>query len=86
MDTTNNNSSPVLSALNDPAIARHRQWRMFKDKVAKHSITVGGISIIIAISLIFFYLLYVVLPLFLKLLAATLGYWTILFHNIIRTN
>lgn len=64
MDTTNNNSSPVLSALNDPAIARHRQWRMFKDKVAKHSMTVGGISIIIAISLIFFYLLYVVLPLF----------------------
>jgi phosphate transport system permease protein len=64
MNTTNKDSSPVLSALNDPVIVRRRQWRMFKDKVAKHSMTVGGISVIIAICLIFFYLLYVVLPLF----------------------
>ncbi len=65
MNTTSETSSPILSALNEPAIIRHRKLRMFKDKLAKHSMTIGGISIIIAISLIFFYLLYVVLPLFL---------------------
>jgi phosphate transport system permease protein len=65
MNKTSQSSSPILSALNEPAIARRRVWRMFKDKAAQHSMTVGGISIIIAISLIFFYLLYVVLPLFL---------------------
>jgi phosphate transport system permease protein len=64
MNTTSETSSPILSALNDPAIVRRRKWRMFKDKMAKHSMTIGGISIIIAICLIFFYLLYVVLPLF----------------------
>jgi phosphate transport system permease protein len=52
----NTNSSFVLSI---------RQWRMLKDQIAKYSMTLGGISIIIAITLIFFYLLYVVLPLFL---------------------
>lgn len=65
MNTSTQQTSPVLSALNDPAIVRHRKWRMFKDKVAKYSMTIGGISIIFAIVLIFFYLLYVVLPLFL---------------------
>lgn len=56
-------SSPVLSALNDPAIKRRRSWRMLKDKIVQHSMTVGGVSVIVAIMLIFFYLLYVVLPL-----------------------
>lgn len=56
-------SSPLLSILNDPAIIRYRKWRMLKDQVAKHAMTVGGVSIIFAILLIFFYLLYVVLPL-----------------------
>ena len=49
MNTTSETSSPILSALNDPAIIRHRKLRMFKDKLAKHSMTIGGISIIIAI-------------------------------------
>jgi phosphate transport system permease protein len=62
---TNQTSSPVLSALKSPAIIRRRQWRMLKDKIVKHLMTVGGISVIIAIVLIFFYLLYVVFPLLL---------------------
>ncbi len=52
----NTNSSFILSV---------RKWRMLKDQIAQYSMTLGGISIIIAITLIFFYLLYVVLPLFL---------------------
>jgi phosphate transport system permease protein len=65
MNTTSSNPTPVLSAIYDHATIRRRQWRMLKDKIAQHSMTVGGISVIIAIVLIFFYLLYVVLPLLL---------------------
>jgi phosphate transport system permease protein len=45
------------------ADSRHR-WRMLKDRMARHGVAFGGISVIIAIVLIFFYLLYVVFPLF----------------------
>jgi len=40
------------------------RWRMLKDHVARHAIGIGGISVIIAIILIFVYLLYVVIPMF----------------------
>ncbi len=60
---TPENTSPILSALNTPAIHRRRKIRVWVDRIAKHSMTFGGISVIIAILLIFFYLLYVVFPL-----------------------
>ncbi|MDX1824114.1 MAG: hypothetical protein R3354_05325 [Thiohalomonadales bacterium] len=40
------------------------RWRMLKDHVARHAVGIGGISVIIAIILIFVYLLYVVIPMF----------------------
>lgn len=43
---------------------RQQQWRTIKDILARYIFGIGGISVIIAIILIFFYLLYVVLPLF----------------------
>ncbi|NVK43762.1 MAG: ABC transporter permease subunit [Oceanospirillaceae bacterium] len=43
---------------------RHRKVRAIKDRIATLGIGIGGISVIIAILLIFFYLLYEVLPLF----------------------
>lgn len=55
----------VSVILNDPAVIRRRRWRMLKDKIARHSMTLGGISVVGALLLIFFYLLYVVFPLFL---------------------
>lgn len=58
-------TSPILSALNNPRIVRLRHWRLLKDKIARYIMTIGGVSVIIAIVLIFFYLLYVVLPLLL---------------------
>ena len=39
-------------------------WRRFKDRAATASISIGGSGVLIAILLIFFYLLYEVLPLF----------------------
>ncbi|WP_455205503.1 hypothetical protein, partial [Kaarinaea lacus] len=48
----------------DLSLDRKHHWRFFKDTAAKHGVAVGGISVIIAILLIFFYLFYVVFPLF----------------------
>jgi phosphate transport system permease protein len=41
-----------------------RRWRYIKDVLTTWSITAGGISVLLAILLIFFYLLYEILPLF----------------------
>lgn len=46
------------------AAKRHRSIRALKDKMASGGIAFGGISVIVAILLIFFYLLYEVAPLF----------------------
>lgn len=43
---------------------RYQKWRLIKDKLAEYSVVVGGLSVIVAVVLIFFYLLYVVFPLF----------------------
>lgn len=40
------------------------RWRMLKDALARHLVSIGGISVIVAVVLIFFYLMYVVLPMF----------------------
>jgi len=45
-------------------ISRYTRWRMMKNAVAARLIAAGGISVIIFICLIFFYLAYVVVPLF----------------------
>ena len=42
----------------------YQKWRLLKDSVARYCVVVGGLGVIVAIVLIFFYLLYVVLPLF----------------------
>ncbi len=42
----------------------YQQWRLLKDKLARYGVVGGGLGVIVAIVLIFFYLLYVVYPLF----------------------
>lgn len=43
----------------------YQRWRLLKDKIVGHAVVAAGLSIIFAIVLIFFYLLYVVFPLLL---------------------
>lgn len=57
--------SPAVSVLKTAAADRHQNWRLTKDKIAEYGVTFGGLSIILAVVLIFFYLLYVVFPLLL---------------------
>ncbi|MGM0594116.1 MAG: ABC transporter permease subunit [Pseudomonadota bacterium] len=52
------------NSLTGSAAAPRHRWRMLKDRLARHSVAVGGIGVIGAIVLIFFYLFYVVFPLF----------------------
>ncbi len=51
----------MSQSANTPLFLR---WRLIKDHVARHLVTFGGLSVIIAIVLIFVYLLYVVIPMF----------------------
>lgn len=43
---------------------RRWRWRMIKDVLARYGVAAGGVGVIVAILLIFFYLFYVVVPLF----------------------
>lgn len=47
-----------------PRLKRHRSLRALKDRLAQVAIGSGGLAVIVAITMIFFYLLYEVLPLF----------------------
>ncbi len=49
---------------NSSSLKRKRQVRAAKDRAATAGIAIGGISVIIAVMLIFFYLLYEVVPMF----------------------
>ena len=57
---------------NTPAMVRNRRFRAFKNQLASRSIAAGGLSIIVAILLIFFYLLWEIVPLF---KAAQIEHW-----------
>ena len=58
-------NTAVAAVLASPATRRRRSWRLITDRLVRHAVGVGGVSVIGAIVLIFFYLLYVVFPLFL---------------------
>ena len=60
---TNNIAAPDID-FNTPAAQRQRSFRALKDRLATWVIAVGGISVIGAVMLIFFYLLYQVAPMF----------------------
>lgn len=57
--------------------AKLRQWRFIKDVIARYGVGIGGISVIFAIVLIFFYLIYVVFPLFLPASIEKLAEFTV---------
>ncbi len=64
MSETTQNSASLLPDFSSAAALRHRRWRDLKDLSTRYLMAVGGISVIFAIVLIGFYLLYVVLPMF----------------------
>jgi len=59
-----NNTEQKPSLLQQGGLSRYQRWRLIKDNLAGKGVVIGGLSVIVAIVLIFFYLLYVVFPLF----------------------
>ena len=57
-------SSLLEQEHNSPRMRTRRKFRAWKDRFARRAIALGGLSVIVAITLIFFYLLYEVMPLF----------------------
>lgn len=57
-------STSLLPDFKSESARRHRAWRHFVDVTTRYLMAFGGISVIIAIVLIAFYLFYVVLPMF----------------------
>lgn len=57
-------TSEELFGVSEQQLSQMRSRRKLKDQVARYSISAGGMGVIVAICLIFFYLLYEVLPLF----------------------
>jgi phosphate transport system permease protein len=65
------------STLSDAAGGYYQQWRLIKDLLARYGVIAGGLGVIVAIVLIFFYLLYEVLPLFIPATAEPAGLYQV---------
>ena len=67
-DTVNRSQSqgnnPLGIDFNTPALQRKRRLRALKDRLARWYVSIGGLAVLGAITLIFFYLAHVVLPMF----------------------
>ena len=57
-------SPPKRIDFNTPELQRKRRIRAFKDRLTRWYVLVGGLAVLAAITLIFFFLGYVVMPLF----------------------
>jgi phosphate transport system permease protein len=68
------NSSSVLQLSSG---GTHERWRLVKDSIARYGVIAGGLGIIFAIALIFFYLLYVVYPLFISATAQSVNQYNV---------
>lgn len=64
IETMNASSNVQRLDFNTPALQRKRRMRALKDKLARWYVSIGGLAVLGAITLIFFYLGQVVVPMF----------------------
>ncbi len=64
MENMTANSDVQRLDFNTPALQRKRRIRALKDHLARWYVSIGGLAVLVAITLIFFYLAQVVLPMF----------------------
>ena len=72
-----NSPTKYSSAITLTSGGVHERWRLIKDRLARYGVVVGGLGVIVAIALIFFYLLYVVYPLFLSAKAESVNQYSV---------
>lgn len=63
-ESMNRSQNPLGIDFNTPALQRKRRMRALKDRMARWYVSIGGLAVLGAITLIFFYLAHVVLPMF----------------------
>lgn len=63
-ESVNRSQNPLGIDFNTPALQRKRRLRALKDRMARWYVSIGGLAVLGAITLIFFYLAHVVLPMF----------------------
>ncbi len=68
-----NQQTKYPSVIKNTSGGVYERWRLIKDTLARYGVVVGGLGVIAAIVLIFFYLLYVVYPLFLPATAESVS-------------
>jgi len=72
-----NKQTKYSSAINQTSGGVHERWRLIKDSMARYGVIAGGLGVIFAIALIFFYLLYVVYPLFIPATAESVSRYAV---------
>jgi phosphate transport system permease protein len=55
----------------------YHRWRLMKDRLARYGVVIGGLGVIVAIALIFFFLLYSVFPLFVPAAAESAAHYDV---------
>ena len=73
------------SSLNTATTSAYEKWRLLKDAIMRRAVVAGGLSVIFAIVVIFFYLLYVVYPIFLSASAESVAQYPIPEENAGKT-
>ena len=79
------NNSMTQSSLNTATTSAYEKWRLLKDAIMRRAVVAGGLSVIFAIVVIFFYLLYVVYPIFLSASAESVAQYPIPEENAGKT-
>ncbi len=72
-----NSQTKYSSAITKASGGVHERWRLIKDSIARYGVVIGGLGVIVAIALIFFYLLYVVFPLFVSATAQSVNQYEV---------
>ena len=72
-----NSQTKYSSAITKTSGSAHERWRLIKDALARYGVVIGGLGVIVAIALIFFYLLYVVYPLFISATAESVNQYEV---------
>lgn len=79
-----NSPTSTTAATLSPA-EYYEKWRLVKDRIARYGVVIGGLSVIIAVVLIFFFLLYSVYPLFIPASAKAVSEYEIPEKNLGKT-
>jgi len=80
-----NSQTKYSSAITKTSGSTHERWRLIKDVIARYGVVIGGLGVIVAIALIFFYLLYVVYPLFISATAESVNQYEVPEANLGKT-